>query len=168
MLRFFVLAAAILMAAPAYAAGSYGGGTMNLPPRSDDEFRQGLRLLKRERYEEAIPYLQEALRKKPRSADIRNYLGYAHRKLGNNEVSLAYYMSALEIDPDHRDAREYLGELYLQMDDLDGAKAQLAELERICRRGCDQREVLEAAIAAYVPPREEPAAPAPGEVQTVN
>jgi len=154
MKRLVLFVCVLAMAAtPASAAGSYGGsGSFQASPSSSDNYRVGLRHLKRERYAEAIPYLQAALAEKPRSADRLNYLGFAYRKIGENNLSLAYYQRALEIEPDHKGANEYLGELYLQTNDLEKARGQLAVLERLCPRGCDEREELETAIAAYQVP----------------
>ena len=50
--------------------------------------------------------------------------------------------------PAHLGAHEYLGELYLQRGELEQARAQLAELERLCPAGCEERSELAEAILA--------------------
>jgi len=45
-----------------------------------------------------------------------------------------------------------LGELYLQMNDLASAQGELTTLASLCPSGCDERDVLTKAIAAYAPP----------------
>ena len=133
--------------------GSYGGGLGNTgSSASFDDYTVAVRLIKHEKYSEAIPHLELALANKPHSADILNYLGYTHRMLGDYPSSLDFYKRALAIDPDHKGVHEYLGELYLQMHDMASAQAELTTLGGLCPSGCDERDVLTKAIAAYVPP----------------
>jgi tetratricopeptide (TPR) repeat protein len=124
-----------------------GGGT----PAFDD-YATAVRLIKHQKYADAIPHLEMALADRPRSADILNYLGYTHRMLGDYASSLDFYKRALAIDPDHKGVHEYLGELYLQMNDLTSAQAELTTLASLCPSGCDERDMLTKAIAAYTPP----------------
>jgi predicted Zn-dependent protease len=76
-----------------------------------------------------------------------NYLGLAHRMLGNYPLALKWIQLALAQDPDHRKSHENLGELYLAMNDPASAQAQLAELVRLCPDSCDERDMLTRAIA---------------------
>lgn len=104
-------------------------------------------LVKAEKYPEAIKAL-EALNKleDPR---VLNYLGYSHRKIGETDKGIEYYQKALTIAPDFTQAREYLGEAYVQAKDLDKAKAELAEIEKLCgNKECEEYEDLDAAIKA--------------------
>lgn len=84
----------------------------------------------------------------PDDPDVHSLLGLCARKQGRLDESFTFYQEALRLDPDHRGAREYLGELHLQRDELALARAQLAELERLCPQGCEEREELADAIAA--------------------
>ena len=136
---------------------NYGGGSMGGP--TFDEYAQGVRLVKHEKYSEAIPHLLMAVSEKPNNADALNYLGYSNRMLGNFDVSLSYYQRALAINPDHKGVHEYLGELYLQKHDLPSAQKELDTLAALCPSGCDERDTLTKAIAAYAPPADA-AAPA--------
>jgi tetratricopeptide (TPR) repeat protein len=153
-------AAALVIAMPAW---SMGGGAMTSPSYGNmgsqqlDDYSQARRLIRKERYADAIPYLQRALQDRPRSADILNYLGYTERMTGDYSTSLAYYKQALAIDPDHKGAHEYLGELFLTLKDITNANAQLAELTRICPSGCDERDTLTKSIATYVAANPAPA-----------
>jgi tetratricopeptide (TPR) repeat protein len=72
--------------------------------------------------------------------------------VGDYDMSLGYYNRALAIDPNHKGVHEYLGELYLQMHNLPSAQAELTTLASLCPSGCDERDMLTKAIAAYVPP----------------
>lgn len=153
------------IAAPAMGmggGGGYGGG-MGMGGGSSmklDDYSMALRNIHREKYAEAIPYLERALEDRPHSADIMNYLGYTNRMVGNYPQSLSWYQKALAQDPDHKGAHEYLGELYLNMKDIASAQAQLAELVRLCPDSCDERDTLTKSIAAYQAANPAPAAAA--------
>jgi tetratricopeptide (TPR) repeat protein len=126
----------------------YGGSTA---PEADD-YKVAIRLIKHEQYQDAIPHLLMAHASKPQDADILNYLGYTNRMTGHFDSSLNYYKQALAIDPNHKGVHEYLGELYLQMHDQTSAQHELDTLTTLCPSGCDERDVLTKAMAAYVPP----------------
>ena len=130
---------------------SYGGG-LSAGTASFDDYAVAVRLIKHQQYAEAIPHLNLALADKPHSADILNYLGLTHRMTGDYAGSLEYYKRALAIDPNHKGVHEYLGELYLQMNDLASAQNELTTLASLCPSGCDEKDVLTKAIAAYTPP----------------
>ena len=127
--------------------GGYGG--MGGMTGSSDDYGTAVRLIHRQQYADAVPYLNRALQDRPHSANVLNYLGYTHRMLGDYPGSLDFYQKALAIDPDHKGAHEYLGELYLMMHDSASADGQLAELTRLCPDGCDEKDVLTKAIADY-------------------
>ena len=131
--------------------GASGGGGMGTGATFDD-YAIAIRLIKHEQYADAIPHLLTALAARPNDADILNYLGFTKRKVGDFPASLDYYKRAMAIDPNHKGAHEYLGELYLQMNDLDSAKTELATLVTLCPDDCDERDTLAAAISGYVPP----------------
>lgn len=154
MRKVVILTAAFsVLALPVFAMGSGGGGYgMGGMSNSDPGFEaysQALRLIKSEQFAEAIPYLDVALQKRPHSANILNYEGYAHRMIGDYNASLDYYNRALAIDPDHKGVHEYMGELYLQTKQLDKAQAELATLARLCPNGCEEKDMLTASIAKY-------------------
>ncbi len=160
MRRFTIAAGALLavsIAAPALAmgggggGGGYGGGMMGDMPTFND-YAVAMRLIHHEQYAEAIPHLDAALAQRPRDADILNYEGYTHRMVGDYQSSLDYYKRALAIDPDHKGVHEYLGELYLQMHDQASAQNELQTLASLCPSGCDEKDALTKALAAYAPP----------------
>jgi tetratricopeptide (TPR) repeat protein len=144
--------------------GSYGGGMSGMSSSGPSEYSIAVRLIKHDKCGEALPHLNAALDQKPKNADTLNYLGYCQRKIGNYQYSLDYYQRALAIEPDHRGVHEYLGELYLAMNKPEDASKELATLSTLCPRGCDEKDTLEKAIAAYQPAGAVPtqgAAPAP-------
>jgi len=159
-------AACLLAGTSAFAMGGGGGGgygnfSSTTMPTFDD-YAVAKRLIRHEEYAKAIPHLMTALQKRPHDADILNYLGYSHRMVGVGErdaardndfkMSLDFYQSALAIDPTHRGVHEYLGELFLQMNNLNAAHHEMNELVILCPDGCDERDALSKALAAYVPP----------------
>jgi predicted Zn-dependent protease len=144
------LAAPVSVFAMGGGGGGYGGGgSMAGGSSGDDDYASALRFIRREKYADAVPYLDRALQARPNNANILNYLGFTHRMLGDYPGSLDYYQKALARDPDHKGAHEYLGELYLNMHQVSGARAQLAELTRLCPKGCDELETLTKSIATY-------------------
>jgi hypothetical protein len=60
-----------------------------------------------------------------------------------------YYQAALKIDPNHRGALEYYGMLKLTNNDLPGAEALLARLDKVCTFGCEEYSDLKQAVQKY-------------------
>jgi tetratricopeptide (TPR) repeat protein len=113
----------------------------------DDEsiYETGRYLAKIDRYEEAIAILKLAANQNDKR--VLNYLGYANRKAGRIDVGLTYYKASLALDPDYVLVREYLGEALIQKGDIEGAKAQLAEIEARCGKTCEPYEDLAEELA---------------------
>ena len=105
--------------------------------------------IKAEKYDQAIQQLQAA--NETSSADWNNLLGYSLRKKQPPDLAGAekYYQAALKIDPDHRGALEYYGMLKLTKNDLPGAEALLARLDKVCLFGCEEYSDLKQAIQKY-------------------
>jgi len=110
------------------------------------EYREAVKLINQDRYQEAIASLYLASANIGPHPDIYNYLGFSHRKLGKFDEAKAYYAQALKLAPDHLGATEYLGELYLELGQIKKAKRQLARLEKLCDFGCAEREELASLI----------------------
>ena len=105
--------------------------------------------IKAEKYDQAIKQLQAA--NETSSADWNNLMGYSLRKKQPPDLVGAeqYYQAALKIDPNHRGALEYYGMLKLINNDLTGAEALLARLDKVCTFGCEEYSDLKAAIQKY-------------------
>ena len=105
--------------------------------------------IKAQKYDQAIKQLQEA--NETSSADWNNLLGYSLRKKQPPDLMGAekYYLAALKINPAHRGALEYYGELKLMNNDLPGAEALLARLDKACTFGCEEYSDLKGAIQKY-------------------
>jgi tetratricopeptide (TPR) repeat protein len=115
----------------------------------DPDFAAGKKALSAGNWRVAIRALELAALRDPRNADIQNYIGYAHRHLGQFEPALTHYQRALMLNPRHRSAHSHLGEMYLVRGDLLKAEEHLAALERICLIPCDEYGDLKGAIAMY-------------------
>lgn len=150
MKRFAVIAAAAALAFSATHAAGMGSGPSNDPPPAakgpQGGYNEAERAVKAKQYEKAIEQLRAVLAAEPRNVNALNYMAYSHRELGRYNEALGFYRQALAIDANHRGANEYLGQLYLKMGRVAEARAQLAKLERLCGRGCEEYESLRAAM----------------------
>jgi Flp pilus assembly protein TadD len=120
------------------------------PAKSDPAWLTEARTsIKSEKYDEAAKQLQAA--NETSSADWNNLLGYSLRKKQPPDLLGAekYYQAALKIDPKHRGALEYYGKLKLMNNDLPGAEALLARLDKACTFGCEEYSDLKGAIQKY-------------------
>jgi len=134
--------AAVLM----ITASAWAMGTSDTDESEQaDPYKQAKSLIDDEKYDKAIPLLQQLIKDKGAYADALNLLGYSYRKSGDQKTALDYYNQALAMQPDHLGANEYLGELYLEMKMPAEAKERLAVLKRACG-SCTEAKELEAAI----------------------
>ena len=117
---------------------------------SDEElYAQGRALALAGHYNHALDALEAVTTRS--DARVLTMIGYAKRKLGRYDESIAAYKDALAIDPDSVDAREYLGEAYAEIGRLDLARAELDRIEAICGNRCEQYFDLAEAIADALP-----------------
>jgi Flp pilus assembly protein TadD len=120
------------------------------PAKSDPTWLTEARAsIKSENYDQAVKQLQAA--NETSSADWNNLLGYSLRKKQPPDLVDAekYYQAALKIDPRHRGALEYYGKLKLLNNDLPGAEALLARLDKACTFGCEEYSDLKEAVRKY-------------------
>ena len=134
--------------APPAASGA-GGDDTDGTDETRTGYERAVELVEAADYEEALEVLATLNRNEPGNADVLNMLGFAHRKLGRVETAFDYYRDALAIEPRHLGANEYLGELYLETGELEKAEERLGELVAACPSGCEERDELSEAIAAY-------------------
>ncbi len=147
----WVLALALSLGAigaPPAASGA-GGDDTDGTDETRTGYERAVDLVEAADYEEALEVLVTLNRNEPGNADVLNMLGFAHRKLGRVETAFDYYRDALVIEPRHLGANEYLGELYLETGELEKAEERLGELVAACPSGCEERDELSEAIAAY-------------------
>ena len=104
------------------------------------------KLLNKKQYSNAIVKLNDALVTDSKNADIYNYLGFSHRKLGKMEDAAFFYDKALEINPKHKGALEYQGEMFLTLNQIGKAEENLKKLDKICFLGCSEFDKLKKSI----------------------
>lgn len=126
-----------------------GGDETSGSDETRSAYERAVKLIEAADYEDALEILEKLNREESGNADVLNMLGYAHRKLGRVEAAFGHYREALAIEPRHLGANEYLGELYLETGELEKAEERLAELAIACPSGCEERDELSEAIAAY-------------------
>jgi tetratricopeptide (TPR) repeat protein len=79
-------------------------------------------------------------------ADVYNFYAFSLRKTGDMTNAATFYRKALDFDANHLGALEYQGEMFVELGQIDQAKANLAKLVLLCPNGCEEREDLEQAI----------------------
>jgi tetratricopeptide (TPR) repeat protein len=96
-------------------------------------------------YEAALTKLKEIAATSPHP-DVYSLMGFTLRKTGDRVQAMTYYRKALDADPSHKGALEYQGELFVELGQIDNAKANLVRLEDVCAEGCEEEDDLKAAI----------------------
>src|SRR5512134_850499 len=135
-----------LAAAPAWANLGEEDGEES----SNPDWVEGKKAVEAQDWKRAVPLLSKAAEAEPKNADIRNWLGFANRKLGNMDAAFAAYSEALKLNPRHKHAHEYIGEAYLMTDNVAKAEQHLAELQKLCTPiPCEEYKDLKRAVDEY-------------------
>ena len=133
----------VLIAGSAYSAGSSGGSSGGGETKPVSQYQIGEKMINKAKkfekknktdkaqkhYKKAIGYLLKHNKKFPADPNTLNYLGFAHRKIGDYENAEIYYSMGLELDPKHVGINEYMGELFVVTNRIDKAKERLAVLK---------------------------------------
>ncbi len=151
------LLVALALAPQSRAAGSNGDDDSSRQSTSrpaaasvvDRDYFAGKRAIAAKQWQRDRGHLQQSAARRPASADTQNLLGYVFRQLGDLRSAFIHYRKALALEPNHLGALEYQGEGYLEVDNLDGAKANLIRLGRICAYDCEEYRDLDSAIRKY-------------------
>jgi len=95
--------------------------------------------------------LRQAVARAPGNADLQNLYAYSLRRGPQPAMDLVFrhYNEALRIDPQHRGAHEYIGEAYLMTGNVAKAKEHLAQLDRLCKSGCQEQAALKREISLF-------------------
>lgn len=112
-------------------------------------FKYGKAFIASRLYGPAIVQLEQALEAVPEDADINYYMGIAHLGLEEPSEALPFLLQAINTDDDYYAAYEQLGLAYLQLEQIEEAKAlsmRLVEKVAACAETCD--EVLSTASAS--------------------
>ena len=112
---------------------------------------QGREAIARQDWTSAQALLRQAMERNPQSADAHNLYAFSMRKGANPQMDLVFrhYNEALRLNPRHLAAREYLGEAYLMTGNIAKAKDLLAELDRLCKAGCEEQAKLKQEISLF-------------------
>src|SRR6266404_2366530 len=125
--------------------------------------RQKLEAKAKDKHEDSIKRFVKATEKNPALFQAWGSLGYAYRKVGNYNASLAAYGKALEIQPNYTPAIEYRAEAYLGLNQLDSVKTVYMQLFTMDRPRADE---LAAAIDKWLEKRKtDPAGIDPAQLQ---
>jgi len=131
-----------------FAMGS-DSGSSSLVKAADPAFELGKQAIDAKDWNMAIDHMTKVVEKDPKNADAFNYLGFAHRQMGDYETAFSDYGKALAINPEHKGANEYIGEAYLKTGNLSMAEQHLAKLDEICTFGCAEYTLLKRKVAEF-------------------
>ena len=141
--KFLTVLLFVLITSPAFSAGSSGGSSGGGEEKPRTQYQVAEKMIKKAKkfekknkidkaqkhYKKAIGHLLKHNKKFPSDPDTLNYLGFAHRKVGDYENAEIYYSMGLALDPKHVGINEYMGELFVVTNRLDKAKERLAVLK---------------------------------------
>ena len=141
--KFLTVLLFVLITNPVFSAGSSGGSSSGGEAIPVSQYQVGEKMINKAKkfekknktdkaqkhYKKAIGYLLKHNKEFPADPNTLNYLGFAHRKIGDYENAEIYYSMGLELDPKHVGINEYMGELFVVTNRLDKAKERLAVLE---------------------------------------
>ncbi len=156
--KFLTVLLFAFITSPVFSAGSSGGSGSGGETKPVSQYQIGEKMIDKAKkfekknktdkaqkhYKKAIGYLLKHNKKFPADPNTLNYLGFAHRKIGDYENAEIYYSMGLELDPKHVGINEYMGELFVVTNRLDKAKERLAVLKDCkCKEYKDLKLVIE-------------------------
>ena len=156
--KFLIVLLSFLITSPAFSAGSSGGSGSGGETKPVSQYEIAVKMINKAKkfekknktdkaqkhYKKAIGYLLKHNKEFPADPNTLNYLGFAHRKIGDYENAEIYYSMGLELDPKHVGINEYMGELFVATNRLDKAKERLAVLKDCnCKEYKDLKLVIE-------------------------
>ena len=156
--KFLTVLLFVLITSPTFSAGSSGGSGSGGEAKPVSQYQIGEKMINKAKqfekknktdkaqkhYKKAIGYLLKHNKEFPADPNTLNYLGFAHRKIGDYENAEIYYSMGLELDPKHVGINEYMGELFVATNRLDKAKERLAVLKDCnCKEYKDLKLVIE-------------------------
>ena len=156
--KFLTVLLFVLITSPTFSAGSSGGSGSGGEAKPVSQYQIGEKMISKAKkfekknktdkaqkhYKKAIGYLLKHNKEFPADPNTLNYLGFAHRKIGDYQNAEIYYSMGLELDPKHVGINEYMGELFVATNRLDKAKERLAVLKDCnCKEYKDLKLVIE-------------------------
>ena len=130
----------------AFAAGSSSAPAGDTRP-GVTQYNDGIKMMKKGRYEMAAKKFEAALEKNPTMAEAHNNLAYSLRKqgAGNFELALSHYNRAIDLKPNLAEAYMYRGVLHVLMGNEKEALQDHSKLTQLNRKLAD---ALQAVIAS--------------------
>ena len=151
-MRFGPVAVALsLMLATASSIGIGQRPDNQIDPRSMALLRDGQAALAAGRLDDAEDALETALAVDPRNRGAYVAIGQVARKQGLPGKAIRMYGNALALEPNDLVALAGQGEAMVQRGAVTRAKANLAKLQGLCKKGCAPATELAAAIAKGPP-----------------
>lgn len=95
----------------------------------DDDYWKAKELLKRDKYEEAIPILDRCIKQNDKDAKLYNARGYAFLGLSNYHAALKDLKRAVEISPTDSVVPFNMSDVYIQLEKYDTAITLLNSIE---------------------------------------
>ncbi len=132
----------MLIAAVLWTAPASGFDSSSLQNNAPDELKAIRAKIKAKDFQGALADLKPLLPKHDQ-ADVHNLLGFSLRKTGDYKTAAVHYERALQLDPNHKSALEYQGEMFIETNQMDKARANLARLKKLCPKGCEELADLE-------------------------
>lgn len=129
-----ILAFATVALAASVAVAAPSGPKKESKSKADIvAYNAGVDFLMEKNFTAAAGEFAEALSQRERFAEAHNNLAYALRKQGPDHYakSLEHYNRAIELEPDLAEAYMYRGVLLVAMGNLDAAKADHGQLEKL-------------------------------------
>lgn len=141
--RFVIVSLFAFLSSFAQIVGALGG-----EPDFDASItmRQAQKLIKGEKYKNAVIKLRDVVKQEPFNADAWSLIGFSERKQGHLGKAEKAYKKALKIEPRHQGALSYQGELFLQQNRRELAEANRKKLAELCPDGCAALDALDAAL----------------------
>ncbi len=145
--------AAALLGALTAITLSHAADTETSPAKNaaSTDYVAGQQAVEAKQWKAAVDAFTRATLQDPKNADAWNMLGYSSRWAGDYKAAFAAYERALALDPHHRGAHSYRGVAYVRTNDLAKARAELATLDGLCGKDCEEYKLLARAIAEYKP-----------------
>lgn len=144
-MRYTPAALALSLLLAVTSSYSYGAQP-EADPRAAALVAQGRSALSAGEVQDAISAFEAALAIDPGYTPIYLDLAEAARRDGMQGKAIHYYRTALARDPENLAAISGEGEALIEKGAVEKARRNLAQLEAICGRNCDETKVLAAAI----------------------
>ena len=89
----------------------------------NQEFKNGVDALKKNKYQEAEQIFKNLLKKQPMNAEINHLLGITFQLLNKIDEALISFKKTVEIKPDFAEAQKNLGNMFYRLGKIDEAES---------------------------------------------